>query len=198
MVQIGQQYGTSTRTGPFGMTESQFDPGAAMQQRLAQEQWNWQKKLYGQQQKLGEQAATGLSGMIGQYNTAYEEAKAANEQRYQAMLGITDTTTGQRAADIRSSYGEQGAQQQQQLARLGMSGTTIAPTMQMGVQREQQSALNRLADQMQGTKLGIMERRTDEYPKSDIIMSLVQALSQGGGGAGAGSIFNALSQMKVG
>jgi hypothetical protein len=128
----------------------------------------------------------------------YEEAKAANEQRYQQMLGIADTTTGQRAADIRSSYAEQGAQQQQNLARLGMSGTTIAPTMQMGVQREQQSALNRLADQMQQTKLGIIERREDEYPKSDVILALTKAMMQGGGAAGAGGLLEALGTMKVG
>ena len=95
----------------------------------------------------------GLQGLVGQYNVAYGQAREANEARYQQLLDISSQTTGQREADIRASYTGQGADIRQQLSRQGMAGTTIAPTMQMGVQREQQSSLNRLADQMQQTKL---------------------------------------------
>ena len=169
---------------------------AQKQQEMAREQWEWQKKQYERQWGAAQTGATGLTGLIGQYNKAYGEAKTANEQRYQQMLNIANQTTQQRAADIRSTYGQQGADIMQQLARQGMAGTTIAPTMQMGVGREREAALNRLADEMQGTKLGIMERRTDEYPKSDIIIALAQALGQSGGNVG--NIVNALGQMRLG
>ena len=155
------------------------------QQKMAEQQWGWQRGMYEQAFKAAQEAskagATGLSGLIGQYNKAYGEARTANEQRYQQMLNIANQTTQQRATDIRSTYGQQGADIMQQLARQGMAGTTIAPTMQMGVGREREAALNRLADEMQQTKLGIMERRTDEYPKSDVLIALTQALGQGGG-----------------
>jgi len=190
--------GVSVTRGPFGLSQVGYDSGAAMQQRLAQEQWDWQKKIYGQQAAAARQGATGLSGMIDQYNQAYGEAKAANEQRYQQMLGIADQTTGQRMADIRGDYGQQSSDVMQRLARLGLANTTIAPTMQMGINREKHASLNRAADQMQQTKLGIMERRTDEYPQSDIILKLAGMLGQGGGGAGAGGIVNALSNLRLG
>jgi len=191
-------YGSSSQTSWLGQHESQYDSGAAMQQMLAQEQWDWQKKLYGEQTAASREAAGGISAMIDQYNQAYGEAKTANEQRYQNMLGIANQTTGQRAADVRDAYGRLESSMMQNLARTGMANTTVAPTMKMGVEREKQSSLNRLADEMQGTKLGIMERREDEYPQSDIILELVRALGQGGSGAGGTAIYNALSNLQVG
>jgi len=183
----------------------------------------------------------GLAALVENYNKAYSEAKTANEQRYQQMLqlsqqgtqqqqaalqnqyaqmlGVVGQTTGQRAADIRSAYGQQQAGMMQQLARRGMSGTTIAPTMQFGVQREQQSALNRLADEMQGTRLGIMgqrvgalgglaergqeqrlgimERRTDAYPSAEALQSIIAGVgSQYGQGQGLSSMLQALAGMR--
>jgi hypothetical protein len=165
------------------------------QTKMAQEQWDWQKRMYEQQARQQQQAGGSLSNLINQYNRGYGAAKSANEQRYQEMLGIADRTTGQRAADVRSGYAGREADIMQQLARTGMANTTVAPTMGLGVEREKQSALNRLADEMQGTRLGIMERREDEYPSSDVIISLVNALAQGGGGAGA---YNMLGNLKIG
>jgi len=198
MAFLGTRRGVSTTQDQYGQSSSSYDPGAALQQQLAQEQWDWQKQIYGAQAKAARQGAAGLTGMIGQYNQAYGAAKDANERRYQEMLGITDQTTGQRMADIRRDYEGQSADAMQQLSRLGLANTTIAPTMKMGVEREKQASLNRAADALQGTKLGIMERRTDEYPKSDIILQLAQMLGQGGGGAGVGGIVNALSNMRLG
>jgi len=188
----GSGFGMSTTTGPFGMTSSSYDAGAAMQQRLAQEQWDWQKRLYEQQAKQSEQLGGSLSRLINQYNTAYGQAKAANEQRYKQLLDIADQTTGQREADIRSDYAGREADIIQQLARWG--GSTVGSVLGLGVEREKQSALNRLADEMQGTKLGIIERREDEYPSSDVIVSLVNALGQGTGNA---DLFSALGNITL-
>ncbi len=165
--------------------------------RRAQEQWDWQKKLYGRQLAASKAGAGSLSTLVNQYNQAYGEARTANEQRYQSMLGITDRTTGQRSEDIRSEGFREQSNVMQQLARQGMAGTTIAPTMRAGIRRGTSEQLNRAADQLQGTKLGIMERRTDEYPRSDIIMQLAQALGQSGTGDLSG-ILKALSGMKLG
>ena len=85
---------------------------------------------------------------------------------YQQMLNLIGQTSGQREADIRQGYQEQGAGIAQQLARSGLSGTTVAPTMQLGVARERESSLNRLADEMLQTKLGVvggeLQRRTGQ------------------------------------
>jgi len=177
---------------------SGYDAGAALQQKLAQEQWDWQKKEYRQQAASGVQAGEGLTTMVDQYNQAYGEAKTANEARYQQMLGITDQTSGQRAADIRSDASGQQSDMMQRLASLGMSNTTVAPTMGAGIEREKQAALDRSADALQGTKLGIMERREDEYPDAGMISSLASMFAQGSGGQGVGGIIKALGSMRQG
>lgn len=115
-----------------------------------------------------------MRGMVGGYNKALAEARAANERRYQQMLNIAKKTTGQREIDIRAGYAGREAGAMQQLARLGMGGTTIAPTLGMGFEREQSAALDRLADLMQQTKLGIIERREDRYPSLTAPMALAQ------------------------
>jgi len=128
---------------------------------------------------LGQQqgAAGGMTNLVNSYQQAFGEAQAKNLARNQQMLGMADQVTGQRAADIRSDYAKQGANVFQNLARLGMSNTTVAPTMQLGVQREQQSALNRLSDEMLGTKLGVMGQFQHAAPPPEIYTSLIQAMA---------------------
>ena len=138
-----------------------------------------------------------FSGLVAGFNKAYGEARDANEARYQRMLAIADQTTQQQATDIRSAYGQQSSDISQQLARQGMGGTTVAPTMQFGVQREQQSALNRLADQMQQTKLGIIERREDEGPDLGAMQSILAGIGAQGPSAMQGAVA-ALSQLGTG
>jgi hypothetical protein len=111
-------------------------------------QWEAQKKI--------KQRRAHITTMFGQMGEQSKAAEAASDARYQQMLDIADKTTGQRGADIRSDAAGQSAASMQRLARLGMGNTTVAPTMQMGIEREKQGALNRLADTMQGTKLGIL------------------------------------------
>lgn len=173
-------------------------------------------------------AAAGMSALaaaIGQHGKAFGEAKTANERRYEAMLriadkerqrkalinqrmlGVAEQTTGQRAADIRGEGAEQEADIMQRLARVGMGGTTAAPTMREGVKRWTSEKLNRLADLMQktkldlmqrradigqGTRLGIMERREDEYPSSDVILALTKQL-----GGLPGVDYSALGRMRT-
>lgn len=144
-----------------------------------------------------EQAQSGLGSLVQQYNQSFQQARSANEARYQQLLGIADQTTAQRGADIRGAYGQLQSDTMQQLARSGLGGTTIAPTMKAGISRERGSALNRLADQMQQTKLGIIERRTDAYPSMDPMMSALQSYGQQYGGAGLEGMIQALGQMRV-
>jgi hypothetical protein len=109
-----------------------------------------------------------------EYQLAYNEARKANEDRYQEMLNIADRTTGQRAADIQTAYNAKAAAGQQRLVNTGLANTTVAPTMALGYEREKQAALDRNADAQQQTRLGIMERRTDDYPDSGVLLNLLQ------------------------
>ena len=176
---------------------------------------------------------TGLQNLVQGYNVAYEQARRANEQRYQQLLSGADESIAQRqvagqemlgtlgdisqqeAADIRSEYGQQRSNIMQQLARQGMGGTTVAPTMGLGVQREQSAALNRLADafartklgvqaqeasamdQLRQQRLGIIERREDRYPDLSSLQSIIAGVgAQYGGGMGIPTMLSALAGIR--
>jgi hypothetical protein len=134
---------------------------------------------------------------VNQFSSRQQEAREANEQRYQQMLDIADQTTQQRAADVRGGYERAGADAMQGLARLGMSNTTVAPTIQAGMEREKQSSLNRLADEMQQTKLGIIERREDAYPDMGSLFELIASLAAGGGSQGVKTATNVMSKVRL-
>jgi hypothetical protein len=140
-------------------------------------------------------AAGGLKGMVDQYNKAYQRAKAENQKRYEQMLNITDATTQQRAADVRTSYAQRLSEQRSQLERQGLGGSTIGSTLALGTEREQQASLNRLADQMQQTKLGIIERRMDEYPDRKGLSELIAGLGGQFGTQGIGAFTGLLGQI---
>jgi len=141
---------------------------------------------------------SGMQSLVNQYNTAYQDAKAHNQKLYADMLGIVDQTTDQRAADIRTDYGQQSSNAMQQLARLGMSNTTVAPTLGMGFEREKQASLNRLSDQMQGTRLGVMGQYGQEQtPERASLQSILTGVAnQYGGGQGLSTLLAALGGMK--
>lgn len=120
----------------------------------------------------------GLEGLVESYNQAFGEAKAANERRYQQLLDLANATTNQRLSDIRSDSFRRESSAMQRLAQLGMANTTIAPTVKMGFEREKQASLNRAADSMQQTKLGIIERRKDAYPDASIVAQFAQSAGQ--------------------
>jgi hypothetical protein len=157
------------------------------------------REMQGPSWETRQQVGGGLGAMVNEYNRAYGAARSANEARYQQMLDIAGQTTGQRAADIRSAYGQRESDIMQQLARVGMANTTVAPTMGLGVEREQQSALDRLADQMQQTKLGIIERRKDAYPDQTAVAKAIQQAGAGlGGEAGARMTSRLMGQLRQG
>jgi len=162
--------------------------------------WEWQKSMYEQQRqdqiKAAESASKGLSGLVNEYNKSFAEAKAANENRYQQMLSIADTTTTQQQADIGTQYAQTEAKGMQNLQKLGMANTTLGSNLKQGVQREKSASLNRLADTMQGTKLGIIQGREDEYPDASLITSLASQLGSLGT-AGTATAFGSLSGLQL-
>ena len=128
--------------------------------------------------------------------------RAAELAGYGAMKRTIAQETGQRAADIRSETEGLVSQEQQRMSRLGLSNVS-QPSVYAGIRREGQSNLNRLTDALlgrklgvqqmiaqrgRGTRLGIMERRTDEYPDqagmTDLIKTIYQGFGAGGSGAG--------------
>lgn len=169
-------------------------------------------------QMRGAAGGGGVGGgdVASDYQKAYDEAKAANEQRYQDILGgyrsrygeAMDTMEGlgrQQRKDLRSDYGQQMAQQNQYLAARGLSGTSLQPTLQQGLIGKQGEAMTRLNESLKrerlgyqtglsGDTLGFMERREDEYPDYAQMERLAKAQGQSGTGYGnVGALFGGQS-----
>ena len=125
-------------------------------------------------------------GLLAQWQQGHDEAKAANESRYQEILGnlgglrdrnmgLLDQIGTQQAADLRDTYRKAETRGAQDLVSAGLAGTTAMPNMRTGVAREQQDAMNRLDaglkrerigydTQFENAIAGFQERRTDAYP----------------------------------
>ena len=170
-----------------------------MQAKTAQKSLDEQIREYDTGQKALQtsagQAASGITNLVNEYNQAYATAKGEYEQRYNQMLGVVDSTTGQQAADINTQYGQQSAKNTQNLARLGMGNTTVGNTLALGTQSQQSQALNRLADTMQATKLGIISGHETDKELAPDNSALLAGISSGTSAAGSygGTITQALS-----
>lgn len=133
------------------------------------------------------------------FRARYDEAKQANEQRYNDILGLYDQQMSnvanygqQTTQDIHNDYATLGGQAQQQMINSGLYGSTVAPTMQMGVQRQKSAALGRHRDnqalvknQITGARANFMERRVDTYPDLQLYASTMQNLGRYGGSSAA-------------
>ena len=200
-VWYNQTAGTPAQTAAPATAPQQPGQRGSRRDRLAHYQ-----QRYGQQQQAGPTQAETLAA---EYQRAYDEARAANEQRYLDILeGYGDMRReatgyleglGQRAEqDIRRGWGSQQEAAMQDLTSRGLRGTTVAPTTAMGFQRGMQSDLGQLreslAQQYLGAtmpidqqRLGFMERREDAYPDFNQMLQLQQGLGGAAAYGGAGS-----------
>jgi hypothetical protein len=165
--------GANTAAVQASTDAARFGTAAAKQQLL------WAREDRATTQASASGVGDSMAAMIDNYNLAFGEAKEANEARYQQQLGIADATTGQRMADVRSSFGQRGADITQQQNRLGMGNTTVGASLQAGNLREQNAALDRTADQMQQTKLGIIGGREDAFPDLGSLQSTLAGAASG-------------------
>jgi hypothetical protein len=139
-----------------------------------------------------------------------------NEERYQQLLqgydalhgrvmGGINALGGQQRADIDRTYRGMGADVYNTLINRGFGNSSLATTMQMGVNRERSAAQARLNDQLvreragydtsiTAGKLGAIERRNDIGPDPNQLIALAQGMgaARGGGyGPFAGTSFGA-------
>lgn len=111
------------------------------------------------------------------YQTAENEAKAANESRYQQILAGYDTLGQQGRKDIDQQYKNMSGTGYASLVNRGLAGTTIAPTMMAGYAKAANADRSRLTEALAAQKYGFMERRTDTYPDLGQFASLIQGLA---------------------
>lgn len=198
---------------PFGMSgggggyrpNTQEETGAAkIAARTAQANLDEQIRQYNTEQNARRtsaiQGGEGLVNLVNEYNRSYAQARYDYEQRYNQMLGIADSTTSQQQADVRAQYAGQRSTGMQKLQRLGMANTSLTSSMQQGLQRGESDSLNRLADTMQQTKLGIIgSKKTAQElaPSRDMILAAL-AQAQGASGSFGGQLTKALGALDQG
>lgn len=172
---------------------------------------------YGQGQKRsavggGNSGLQLLLSLINQQQGGFDEAKQANESRYNDILelfgnnrartlGLLDNFGKSLVDDSNRTYDDKRKELLTDLADRGLSGSTARIGVETGVKRERDAALNRIKDMLvQDTTnadlgftdraAGVMERRDDPYPEnsqsSALIGQLINALAAGGGGGGGG------------
>ena len=151
-----------------------------------------------------------INELIEQFQTSYDEARAANIERYDEIVGQYEQLYGRQMEGL-EGYGERaraGIEErwehaattgQQEMVNRGLTGTTIAPTMQMGYERGRGAELARLDESINQamlgadvglteSMLGFMERREDPYPDMSALGDLagavgtVEAAQAGSGG----------------
>lgn len=122
--------------------------------------------------------------LMYKYQKAFNEAKAANEERYEQILAELAGYGTQREADIRTGYGHQLSQMQQDLVSRGLTGTTVKPSITASVYGNMEDAISRMKEDLLMQRLGFMERRTDTYPDYGMMANLLQGYGAAGGGGG--------------
>ena len=113
--------------------------------------------------------------LMGQYQGAYDEARAANEARYQEMLGLSEGLgQADREAIERQMRGAQSGAGQQTVT----SGLSNVPGAVQGAKaiasQPYLTAQGRLQDSLRREQIGIRERRTDAYPDMNQFINLAQ------------------------
>jgi hypothetical protein len=134
---------------------------------------------------------TSLADLMGQYQTATNQANAANSKRYKQGLGklqgaydLVNQTGATQVNDINRRATEQSAKAQQSLISRGLGNSTVVHTIQAGIDREANNARiaageskNRQLADISGQQAGFIERRNDTPPDTGLLTNLIQNAS---------------------
>jgi hypothetical protein len=158
-----------------------------------------------------------LEQLLAEYKGAHEKANQANESRYNDIIGFLNQrltrnlgrSEGLGAADrsaIDRDYDRLSANSDQDLISRGFRNSSVRQNVQRGVEEDRQYAVNRLNESLRREQTGIdldasgdvisaMERRTDQHPDLNQLISLQMALGAAGqlggyygGGGGGGQV----------
>jgi hypothetical protein len=82
------------------------------------------------------------------------------QQRYAQATSLLDQLSDQQRKDLLASYSGLAGQATQGLMSRGLAGTTILPSMQAGILRQRQGAMNNLNDQIARERMAAMSSYT--------------------------------------
>jgi len=140
-----------------------------------------------------------VNGIIAQLQLQQSQARATNERRYREIdrgydnryrtaMNTLAKMGGQQVADARLAGESAKAAAYQDLVSRGLRGSTVAPTVAAGVDRQTAAQVARIQDmllsqqlayqsQLSGDRLAFQERREDAYPDIQAILPLLMQLA---------------------
>lgn len=118
--------------------------------------------------------------LINEQQEAMDEAKRQTEERFQRALTNLEDVGVQERADIGTRFDSSRSAVNQSLVNSGLSGTTVLPSMQRGVERERTAANRRLSTDLAREENQLLASRNDIPPDLGRFMQLL--LQQGAGG----------------
>lgn len=169
--------------------------------------------LYGQS-SWGAAAGAGAGGGIGtspqdlisQYQTAYDQAKSANETRYNEILGGYRSRRDRALADLQGSGDQERKDIAQRVSNFagklnqsnvdrGLAGTSAMGATGVAATKMQNDEEGRLNERLRQQRIGLdtgldqdtlqfMERRNDTYPDFEMLSRLSQGMGGASGGGG--------------
>lgn len=153
--------------------------------------------------------ANALADLTRQTGAAFTAAQNANASRYSEILqlykdrlarltALTGNAGAQNALNIHQQFAGLSSRAGQDLVSRGLSGTTVAPTVQAGIAGQEANAQANAANQnaqlqaqidaqASGQMLDFMGARTDAYPDMNGLASAAQQYGRFAGGGQAGT-----------
>lgn len=124
-------------------------------------------------------------GSVGnQFQKYYDEANAANEGRYQQLLGLSGQLSDAGMQREQKREAQMMGRVDQHAVSAGLGNTTVLPTLERGVADDSALRQEEIADQGLKTTMGIIERRTDQAPDLGLLASLASRPGATGGYGG--------------
>jgi len=123
----------------------------------------------------------GLDELIRRQERLQDEAREANESRYQNTLAELSRQGIQSKADVRRGVAEEKGGITQGLIDRGLGSSTVLDSLMNRSEERGQREATRIDESVADRRAGVMERRFDEYPNLDFIGQLIQQMMQGRG-----------------
>lgn len=197
------QGGVSVISRPAGMSDNDWQRVARLPHDQARRYLStWAPSTNTASAPAGTGTTSDITKLLGQYEQSQQDAKAANEQRYQdilkgyqdrvgRMMGYADRFQQTGQENIQRGLQKAMASNQQSAMSRGLGNTTVVDSLQRGAQQDAAYQERQLADQINlfkaqqdaaasGDLLQFQERRTDSYPDQGLMTQLLMALGAAG------------------
>lgn len=119
-----------------------------------------------------------LDSLVTEWKNAQAAANAANEQRYKEILDLWSGVGAAGRRRIEETRLREQATATQGLISSGLGNTSITQAARRGVTADSEKRRQELEEGIAIQKAGVIERRTDEALRPDLMSDLIRAASQ--------------------